>query len=89
MKNIKDKIKNGGREIKEEVREKTSGYILAAFGFVAALAWNEAIKGLIDYLFPMSKNTVLASFFYAVVITFIVVMVSIYLTRLLGNKKEE
>jgi len=89
MKNIKEKIKNGSREIKKEIREKTSGYILAAFGLVAALAWNEAIKGLIEYFFPISKNTVLAKFIYAIVITFVVVIFSIYLMRLLGNKKEE
>ena len=89
VENIKDKIKNSSRETKKEVREKISGYILAAFGLVAALAWNEAIKGLIEYFFPISKNTVLAKFIYAIVLTFIVVIVSIYLTRLLSNKKEE
>jgi len=87
MINLKDKIKNKGEEIKKEIREKISTYILAAFGLVAALAWNDAIKGLIEYFFPISKNTVLAKFIYAILITFVVVIISIYLTRLLGDKK--
>ena len=36
------KIKQEGAELKKEVREKTLGYILTAFGLVAGLAWNEA-----------------------------------------------
>ncbi len=89
MIDIKDKIKNGSQEIKKEIRQRTSGYILAAFGLVAALAWNDAIKSLIEYFFPLDKNTVLVKFTYAVLITFIVVIISIYLTRLLSDKKEE
>jgi len=87
--NIKDKIKNGGKEIKKEVRQRTSGYILAALGLVAALAWNDAIKGLIEYFFPLNKNTVLVKFTYAILITFVVVVVSIYLTKLLSDKNEQ
>ncbi len=89
MEKIKDKIKIRSREIKKEIQEKTLGYILAAFGLVAALAWNDAIKGLIEYFIPLSKNTVLVKFIYAVVLTFVVVIVSIYLTKLFSNKKEE
>jgi len=89
MENIKEKIKNGSQEIKKEIREKTSGYILAAFGLVAALAWNDAIKSLIEYFFPLNKNTVLIKFTYAILITFIVVIISVYLRRLLSGKDNE
>lgn len=89
MQGIKDKIKNRSKEVRKEIRQRTAGYMLAAFGLVAALAWNDAIKGLIEYFFPLNKNTVLAKFIYAIVITFVVVIASIYLTRLLSNKKEE
>jgi len=88
MGNIKDKIKNKSEEIKKEIRQKTIGYILTALGLVAALAWNEAIKSFIEHFFPLSKNTLLAKFIYAMVITFIVVIFSISLMRLLGNKKD-
>ncbi len=89
MENIKDKIKNGSKEIKKEIKQRVSGYILAAFGLVAALAWNDAIKSLIEYFFPLNKNTILIKFLYAVLITFIMVIISIYLTKLLSDKNEK
>ena len=89
MENIKDKIKNGSKEIKKEIKQRVSGYILAVFGLVAALAWNDAIKSLIEYFFPLNKNTVLIKFLYAVLITFIMVIISIYLTKLLSDKNEK
>ena len=82
-------MKNITEKIRKEVRDKTLGYILAAFGLVTAFSWNEAIKGLIEYLFPLSKDTVLAKFIYAIILTLLVVVASIYLTRLLSEKKEE
>ncbi len=88
MEDIKEKIKNESKQIKKEVSQRVLGYILAAFGLVAGLAWNEAIKGFIEYLFPLSKNTVLVKFIYAVVITIVVVIVSIYLARLFSDKEK-
>ncbi len=89
MINIKDKIKSGRKEIKKEIQQRTSNYILAALGLVAALAWNDAIKSLIEYFFPLNKNTVLIKFLYAILITCIVVIISIYLTKLLSDKNEK
>jgi len=60
-------IKKVGKEVKESV----VGYITAAFGLVAGLAWNEAIKSFIEFLFPLSKNTLLAKFVYAGILTLI------------------
>jgi predicted ABC-type sugar transport system permease subunit len=84
MDKIKDKlgkIKESGSELHKEVRERTLGYIVAAFGLVAGLAWNEAIKASIEYLFPLNQNSLLAKFIYAVVITLVVVVVSIYVIK--------
>ena len=89
MENIKDKIKNGRKEIKKEIQQRISVYILAALGLVAALAWNDSIRSLIEYFFPLNKNTVLIKFLYAILITCIVVIISIYLTKLLSDKNEK
>ena len=70
-----------------EVREKTFGYIIGALGLVAGLAWNEAIKSVIDYFFPSSQNGLLAKFLYALLITLIVVVISTYLVRI-STKRE-
>ncbi len=75
-------LKQEPRKIRREVRERTYSYIVAAFSLVASLAWNEAIKSLIDYFFPLGANTLLAKFIYAISITLIVVFITMYLERL-------
>ena len=75
-------LRQEGEKIKQEIRQKTLGYITAGFGLVAGLAWNEAIKALIEYLFPLSQNGILAKFIYAIVITILLVIISMYMMRL-------
>ncbi|MBU4204782.1 hypothetical protein KKE19_04365 [Patescibacteria group bacterium] len=81
-----NRLKDEEKKLRKEVGEKTMSYIVAAFGLVAGLAWNDAIKSLIEYLFPLQKNNLLIKFVYAVLMTFVVVSISIYLIRLI--KKE-
>ena len=69
--------------LRVEIRERTLGYMLGAFGLVAGLAWNDAIQSLIGYLFPLPENTLPAKFLYAIIISFVVVMISVYISRLL------
>ena len=75
------KIKEEGKELQREVKIKLSTYITAAIGFVVGLAWNDAIKAFIEYLFPLQKNSVTAKFFYAALITIILVLVTAYILR--------
>lgn len=65
-----------------ETRAKTFGYISAALGFVAGLAWNEAIAAAIDAAFPLAKDTVAVKFLYAVAVTVAVVILIKVLNRL-------
>lgn len=69
------------QEFKKEIRKQTAGYIVAALGLVAGLAWNDAIKSFIDYLFPLAKDTMFIKLFYALVVTTVVVFVSNYLLK--------
>ena len=66
-----DKIK----ETKKEVREKMLTLILAGFGLVAALAWNDAIQNLFKVLFPKSEG-VIGKIIYAIIVTIVVVLIS-------------
>jgi hypothetical protein len=84
---IKSKIKSEVVSVKQEIRNKVAGYIVAAFGLVAGLAWNDAIKSFIDYFFPAEQNSLKAKFGYAILITILVVVVSVYVMKFL--KKEE
>lgn len=77
------------RGIREAIRERTISYILAAFGLVAGLAWNEAVKSLIEYIFPVAQKTLLAKFVYAVVLTIVLVIFSVYLARFIKGEKKE
>ncbi len=81
-------LKEEGKEIKKEILERMISYIIAAFGLVAGLAWNEAIKALIEYFFPVSKDTLLAKFIYAISMTLIVVIITVYLMKILKKKQK-
>ena len=81
------KIRESQANLHKEIKEKTVVYILAAVSFVAGLAWNEAIKSLIDQFFPNSSNSVLIKFIYAVIVTIIIVLVTVYLSRISQDKK--
>ena len=60
-----------------EVLEKIIELMTAAFGLVAALAWNAAIQALFIAVFGEAGDLV-AKFFYAIVVTIIVVSVLSY-----------
>lgn len=68
-------------EITQDVRAQVVGYIVAAISLVAGLAWNDAIKSLIEYFVPLSQNTIWAKLSYAVVISIFVGIASFVLVR--------
>lgn len=75
------------KEMEREVRGKSVGYIGAALGLVAGLAWNDAITTLIDALFPLAKDTVVMKLVYAALVTVLVIVVIKYLDKW-ANKKD-
>ncbi len=89
MNDIKNKILEETKSVERTVREKVLTYITAGLGFVVGLAWNDAIKSLIEYLFPLKENTILAKVIYAAILTIIVTAVIIYLERLLNRRAAE
>ena len=75
------------KTLREEAKERTLNLIIAALGFVAGLAWNDAIKALIESFFPIGTDTLAARFAYAIVVTLAVVIVTVNLIRWLQKKK--
>ncbi len=73
----------------QEIKNRTIGYILGAFGLVAGLAWNNAINSLIEYLVPIGTNTLLLKFIYAVVITVVVVIIGYYFSKLTDDEEKK
>ena len=66
--------------MKKEVIEKVAALITVAFGLVAALAWNTAIQEIFRLIFG-EQSGVLAMIFYAVVVTIIAVIITIWIGR--------
>lgn len=77
MKHILNKIE----EAKRAAREKMVTLILAGFGLVAALAWNDAIQSLFKALFPQNQE-IIGKFVYAFLVTIIVVIISLQLQKI-------
>jgi uncharacterized protein (DUF697 family) len=86
---IAKRLVDEARIAKNEIKKKIISYIAAAFGLVAGLAWNDAVKSLIDHLFPIAGGGVAAKFVYAVLVTVLVVMLVYYLERIFSKKEEK
>ena len=84
--NIFSKAREGAKETEKQVISKTAELLNAAFALVAALAWNEAVKALIDKFFP-SGSGVYSKFAYALIVTVIVVIITTRLAKY-AEKKE-
>lgn len=76
-------------DLKTEVRSRTFGYISGALGLVAGLAWNDAISGMIEALFPVAKDTVLIKFLYAALVTIAVVVLVKYLDKMINREEKK
>lgn len=73
--------------LRVEILEKIQTLTTAGFGLVAALAWNSAIQDLFTIFFP-NKESLVAKFIYAVLITVLVVLVTSRLGRMIGKLKQ-
>lgn len=85
-----EKTKRTAKEYKSEVLQKISDLATAGFGLVAALAWNDAIKGLFDQFLPKGSGLI-AQFLYAILVTILIVIITMQLGKLvnLAKKREE
>lgn len=71
----------GIKETNKQVLLQSLTLISSAFALVAALAWNEAIKALIERYVPTGSG-LYSRFAYAIIVTAVVVIVSTRLSRL-------
>ncbi|MEM7815991.1 MAG: DUF5654 family protein [Candidatus Aenigmatarchaeota archaeon] len=69
--------------ISKEVIDKIASLMTAAFGLVAALAWNEAIKNAIGSLGLQAYGPWL----YAIIVTVIAVVATIYIGKIAAKAK--
>jgi len=84
----KMKSLKGIKEAEREFRERIITLILAGFGLVAALAWNDAIQNLFNVLFPKGSSGLIGKFIYAFIVTVILAIISLQLKKISEKKAE-
>ena len=72
--------------IHKEILDKIAALVTAAFGLVAALAWNDAIKAVFKEIFG-TADAVGAMLVYAVIITIIAVILTLTVARAASRAK--
>ena len=68
----------------KEVRKNFFTLIITAFGLVAALSWQDAIREWINVSFP-NRSTVIQKIYVAIIISVITVLVTYFLSRTKGE----
>ena len=70
-----------------QVIEKISALLTAAFGFIAALSWNNAITAFFTSVFG-TPDALAPDVVYAIVVTVIAVVVTLWMSKILATAKE-
>lgn len=73
--------------MRREVIEKLASLITAAFGLVAALAWNDAIKSLFAEGGPLFFLATYGQWGYAILVTILAVVATIWIGRVIDRSK--
>jgi hypothetical protein len=80
-------MKKQAQEVKGQVLQTIATLITTAFGLIAALAWNEAIKAIILQFLPKGSDLT-GLLIYAVLITIIAVVATILIGRAIAQPDE-
>jgi hypothetical protein len=80
-------MKEQAQEVKGQVLQTIATLLTTAFGLIAALAWNEAIKALIVQFLPKGSD-LMGLLIYAVLITIIAVVATIIIGRAISQPEE-
>jgi uncharacterized membrane protein YccC len=84
------KLREEERALRRAVKERISTALSGAFGLIAALAWNDAVKSLLDYLYPASKGgDIWPKFLYAIIVTLIVSVAVYILTKIFADREKK
>ena len=71
-------------DVKSQVLTTIATLMTTAFGLIAALAWNEAIKAIILQFFPKGEG-ITGLLIYAVLITIIAVVATVIIGRAIAK----
>jgi hypothetical protein len=91
QRSIEEKLKSEASGLKAQYTKKTLELITSGFGLVAALAWNEVIKEMVNsYIKPLfgEQSGVVSLLIYAIIVTALVVFVSYNISKLTPQEKK-
>jgi ABC-type multidrug transport system fused ATPase/permease subunit len=72
--------------LKHEILDKIAALVTAAFGLVAALAWNDAIKAVFKEVFG-TADAIGPMLLYAIIVTIIAVILTLIVARAAAKAK--
>lgn len=81
-------LKQKAKKLHLEILEKLSTLVTAGLGLVAALAWNSLIQDIFSKIFG-AQSTLWAQFSYALLVTVIVVVLTLQISRTVNKLKGE
>jgi hypothetical protein len=85
-----EKLKAEQKALRLAVQERITGALTGAFGLVAALAWNDAVRAAIDYFYPPQQGAGLGpKFLYAIIVTIIVAVFVYLITKFFATDKKD
>jgi hypothetical protein len=90
--NYATKVPSKAKEIQKETRKHITTAITAAFAFVIALTWRDAIRGTIDSLIVklgVPETVYFYEFIVALLVTFICVLGIMFVSRYSVKKEEK
>jgi len=73
--------------LKVEIMDKIVALMTAAFGMVAALAWNEAISNLMTDWLGESGDATIGLLIYAIIVTIVAVIMIVMISRTYSKMK--
>jgi hypothetical protein len=77
-------MKDTAAEMKGQVLTTVATLMTTAFGLIAALAWNEAIKAIILSMFP-AQSGITGLLTYAILITIIAVIATVIIGKAIAK----
>jgi len=89
---LHQKVLKDAQEFKKQFAERTLKLVTSGFGLVAALAWNEVIKEIVEvYIKPIfgESSGLISLIIYAVLVTALVVFISYQLSKIAKDDKED
>ena len=89
MAKIFRRVSGEARRLQKEALKQMLTLATSGFGLVAALAWNQFITELVEtYIRPIvgGSSKLISSLIYAVIITFLAVLVTYNLTKMVKKR---